>query len=122
VCFDYDPYIETNSGGDALFAPEWTYSLSVSYEVDLGNGLYLTPRVNYSHTDEQFAYLAYSSETDTLDSRDLVHASVTLSDEQWKVELYGTNLTDEEYVSGQYLSTEFYGAPREYGVRFGVSF
>lgn len=122
VCFDYNPFVETNSGGDALFAPEWTYSLSVSYELDLGNGIYLTPRVNYSHTDEQYAYLAYSPETDTLESRDLVSASLTLTNDVWKVELYGTNLTDEEYVSGQYLSTEFYGAPREYGLRVGASF
>ncbi|GAB3104029.1 TonB-dependent receptor [Aestuariicella hydrocarbonica] len=122
LCFDYAPYQQTTSGGDALYAPEWTYNVSVSYEFELGKGLFLTPRFNYSHVDEQFTYLAYSKVSDTLESRDLVNASVTLTNDQWKVELYGTNLTDQEYVSGQFGTTEFYGAPREYGVRLGASF
>nr|WP_277345729.1 TonB-dependent receptor [Pseudomaricurvus alkylphenolicus] len=122
LCFDYGDFVQSTSGGDALFAPEWTYNLSIGYDHDLGNGLLLTPRFNYAHVDEQYTYLAYSSESDTLQSRDLISASLTLTDERWRLELYGTNLSNEKYVSGQFLTTEFQGAPREYGVRLGVNF
>ena len=36
--------------------------------------------------------------------------------------LVATNLADKEYVSGQSGNNEFYGAPREYGVRASVRF
>jgi iron complex outermembrane receptor protein len=38
------------------------------------------------------------------------------------VEAYGTNLSDETYVSGQFGNNQFYGAPREYGVRASIKF
>lgn len=122
VCFDYGPFVETTAGGDALYAPEWTYNLSVSYEFALSGGLYLTPGINYSHIDKQYSYLAYSPVSDVLASRDLVNASIALTDDQWKITAYGSNLTDEEYVSGQFGITEFYGAPREYGLRLSMTF
>jgi len=37
-------------------------------------------------------------------------------------EVYGTNLADREYVSGQMGSNEFYGPPREYGMRVRFNF
>ncbi|WP_158078593.1 TonB-dependent receptor [Microbulbifer mangrovi] len=122
VCFDYGPFMETTTGGDALYAPELTYNLSVSYEYTLDGGLYLTPQISYSHIDRQYSYLAYSPESDALASRDLLNASISLTDDQWKVSAYGSNLTDEQYVSGQFGITEFYGAPREYGLRLSIAF
>lgn len=122
VCFDYTPFVEQTSGGDALYAPEWTYNLTASYDINLANGWYLTPRVQYSHVDKQFTYLAYSPVSDTMAARDIVNASLSLASEQWKVEIYGTNLTDEEYVTGQFFGTEFFGPPREYGLRASLRF
>jgi iron complex outermembrane receptor protein len=40
----------------------------------------------------------------------------------WSVQGYGTNLADKTYVSGQFGNTEFFGAPREYGVRVRKQF
>lgn len=122
ICFDYGPFLETMAGGDALYAPELTANLGVAYELFLDNGYALVPRLDYSWTDEQFSYLAYSPVSDTLESRSLLNASVSYSNETWMLELYGRNLTDEEYVSGQFDTTEFYGAPREYGLRLGMNF
>ncbi|TXS91895.1 TonB-dependent receptor plug domain-containing protein [Parahaliea maris] len=121
-CFDYSLFVVETDGGNALFAPEWTYNLALAYDLNLPGGMLLTPRLQYSHVDEQFTYLAYSPVSDVLDARDLLNASLTLAGERWTAEIYGTNLTDEEYVSGQFLTTEFYGAPREYGVRVGFRF
>jgi iron complex outermembrane receptor protein len=38
------------------------------------------------------------------------------------VEGYGTNLANKKYVSGQSGNNEFYGAPREVGVRVSTRF
>ncbi|MBD8545151.1 hypothetical protein [Sphingomonas sp. CFBP 8760] len=40
----------------------------------------------------------------------------------YQIEAYGTNLGDKDYVSGQTGNNEFYGAPRQYGVRASVNF
>ena len=40
----------------------------------------------------------------------------------WAVEGFVNNLTNKEYISGSAGNAEFYGAPREYGVRTSVRF
>jgi len=37
-------------------------------------------------------------------------------------EIFGTNLTNKEYSSGQDGDNEFYSAPRQYGARLKVTF
>ncbi|TXS90237.1 TonB-dependent receptor [Parahaliea maris] len=125
-CFDYTPFIVDSAGGSMLNAPELTYTLGVEYTFDVFNGATLTPRLNYGYVDEQWVNLAYQ-DVDLLDSRGLLSALLTLQTDKWRVQAYGRNLTDKEYVSGQYLSiasggVEFYGAPREYGVNFSYDF
>ena len=109
-----------------LYAPELTYTLGAEYTFQMGNGATLTPRINYGYVDEQWVNLAYEK-VDLLESRGLLSALITYQTDSWKVQAYGRNLTDKEYVSGQYLSiaaggVEFYGAPREYGLNFSYYF
>ena len=55
-------------------------------------------------------------------ARHLLSAQLTLGFNDWTLEGYATNLADKEYISGQSGNNEFYGAPREYGVRASVRF
>jgi iron complex outermembrane receptor protein len=123
-CFDYGPFIQTTSGGPNLYSPKWTYNAGADYTFALGSDMTLTPRVNYSYVGPRFAYIAYSPVSDRIDGHGLVSALVTLRKGSWNVEAYGTNLTDEQYVSGQAAASrnEFYGAPRQYGLRVGMTF
>lgn len=122
-CFDYAPFIQTTGGGPNLYAPRWTWGGGVEYELPLGGEMSLTPRVNYAYVGEQFTYIGYSPLSDRLNSRGLLSAIVTLKvNDKMKIEAWGTNLTDKEYVTGQLNSNEFYGAPREYGVRLHMMF
>jgi iron complex outermembrane receptor protein len=122
TCFDYSPYLQTNSGGPNLFSPKWTYNAGGEYSLAIGNAT-LTPRVNYAYVGPVFTTLFYSPITDRLAGRGLLSALVTFRRDSWTVEAYGTNLTDKEYVTGQSGgNNEFYGPPREYGVRVGVDF
>jgi iron complex outermembrane receptor protein len=124
VCFDYGPFLVTTTGGPNLYSPEWTYNLGAEYTFELGNDLTLTPRVNYAYMGSRYSYIAYSPVSDRLESNGLVSAVVTLRAGNWSVDAYGTNLADKEYVAGHASASlnEFYGAPREYGLRVGYTF
>lgn len=121
VCLDYTPYMRSTGGGSALFSPKWTFNLGARYDLQVGNAK-ITPSVNYSYVDKQFSYIGYSPISDILPSRGLLSARLGVALNNFLVEVYGTNLTNKTYVSGQGVSTEFFGAPREYGVRLRVDF
>jgi iron complex outermembrane recepter protein len=123
-CFDYAPFIITTAGGANLYSPEWTANVGVDFEIDIAPETTLTPRINYSYMGSRFTYLAYSPVSDRIGSFSLLSALLTLRKDAWFVEAFGTNLTDERYVSGQASAStnEFYGAPRQYGVRAGFAF
>ena len=122
-CFDYAPFIQTTGGGPNLYAPRWTWSGGVEYEIPLGGEMSLTPRVNYAYVGEQFTYIGYSPLSDRLNPRGLLSAILTLRlSERLRVEAWGTNLTNKDYITGQLNSNEFYGAPREYGVKLNITF
>jgi iron complex outermembrane receptor protein len=55
-------------------------------------------------------------------SRGLLGARLGVQKGDLLVEAYGTNLTDAEYVSGQFGNNEFYGSVREYGMRVRFDF
>jgi len=123
TCFDYTPYEQDASSGPNLFSPRWTFNAGVDYTFNLADQWSLKPRLNYSYVGSQWASLAYSPQTDYLPSYGLVSANLRLdAPHNWYVEAYGTNLANKTYVSGQFGNNEFFGAPRQYGVRLGASF
>ena len=112
------------SGAEIPFAPNFTGNVGVSYDVHLGDYV-LTPRVDYSHIDSTQAAL-WDTPLVTLPERDLVNAQIALvpSSERWSAVLWGTNVTDKEYISGiQNNATLYYAAPPgQYGLRFKYNF
>jgi iron complex outermembrane receptor protein len=107
-----------------LYSPEWTYNGGAEYAIRFGNGATLTPRVNYSYVGSRFSYIAYSPVSDRIGAYGLVSALLMFRMGDWQVTAYGTNLADKEYVSGHASASrnEFYGPPREYGLRVGWDF
>jgi iron complex outermembrane recepter protein len=121
-CFNYTPYIQNTTGGTSLYAPGWTWNVGAEYRIPVGDGT-VTPRVNYSRVGSQYTSLFYNPITDLLPAYGLLSAQISYETAGGlRLELYGTNLTKEYYVSGQNGNNEFYGAPREYGVRLGFKF
>ncbi|MEO9131746.1 MAG: TonB-dependent receptor [Sphingomonas sp.] len=121
-CTDYTSSIVTAGGGPNLFSPKWSYNVGVQYEVKLAGDSVLTPRLNYAYVGSRWTNLVYNPGLDYLAGRGLLSAQLSLRVKQWTVEAYGTNLTNRAYVSGQSANNEFYGPPREYGVRFSARF
>ncbi|MCW2413307.1 MULTISPECIES: TonB-dependent receptor [unclassified Sphingobium] len=121
TCIDYTPFLRTTGGGSNLYSPKWTYNLGARYDLWVGD-VKITPSVSYAYVGPQWTYIGYSPISDRLPSRGLLGARLGVQKGDLLVEAYGTNLTDETYVSGQFGDNEFYGAPREYGVRVRYDF
>ena len=121
-CTDYAPFLGAAGGGPNLFSPTWSYNVGIDYEFGIRDDISLTPRLNFAHVGPQYAGYFYARQFDYLHARNLVSALLTLRMKKWSLEGYGTNLTNRIYVSGITGNNQFYGAPREYGVRASVRF
>lgn len=123
-CHDYSGDYQSLSGATNLFSPELSYNLSLDYAFQLSNGATVTPRIGFSHIDEQFASLFQDGDYFRIDEHDLTHVSVTLQTDAWMLQAYCNNCGDEEYVTSVGLggATVVYGDPSTAGLRFNVRF
>ncbi len=126
-------------GATMPFAPEWSGSLSATYEWDFSGNLVGRFNIGAKYMGD------YNTGSDLdvekhQDSYTVVNARVGIgrADKRWMVELWGTNITDAEYVQvgfdgplqnlfpdpGNPFNTynAFLGAPRMYGVTFRVRY
>ena len=101
-------------------APDVSYNIGIDYAFPFGNGT-LTPRLDYSYTDDNYSNLD-QQDFNKQDERKLTNISLTYEDENWTVQAYINNLTDELYVASARLQQVLYGNPRTYGVRAKYSF
>ncbi len=120
-CTDYTPFLINTTSGPNLFSPKWSWNASLGYRVETGNAV-ITPRINYAYLGPQFTYIAYNPVRDRIAGRGLLSASVNVELGKFELQFYGTNLTDKTYAIGQTARAQFYGAPREFGMRAKVSF
>ena len=109
--------------------PEWTGSLSASYEFDLGPGS-VFPRIDIAYQSESFMD-AVNTASLKQDAYTLINASLAYRPENgpWEFKVFGKNLTDEEYFVGDFadLPDQGYaeaaiGRPLEWGVSLAVEF
>ena len=126
-------------GATMPFAPEWSGSLSATYEWDFSGNLVGRFNIGAKYMGD------YNTGSDLdvekhQDSYTVVNARVGIgrADKRWMVELWGTNVTDAEYVQvgfdgplqnlfpdpGNPFNTynAFLGAPRMYGVTLRVRY
>lgn len=132
---EYDEYLVERpppgadfSGNTLNHAPENMYNLGVQYDRDLSRGA-LTARVDYVRRGDSYFDRA-NTDFDLQEAYGLISANIRYEQDSWFVALYGKNLGDEEYVTGQIINPPFncgcrtvgVGEPRTYGVTVGMSF
>lgn len=114
------------SGNSLPRAPDFSATAALTYRADLGRGGALTARGEYQYTTgvpfdpfARFEQPAYG----------LLHANLRWStpDDRFSVNLYGRNLTDDEYrlteFSSNYTtSLRVWAPPRELGLQLGFDF
>jgi iron complex outermembrane receptor protein len=127
-------FFRTERKNDTLsFAPEWSASLSATYEQPIGNSLLLRGNIGARYTSE-YNTGSNLDPRKIQDAMTLVNARLGFgaADEKWMVELWALNVTDEEYYqvlfdatlqgsstapgASQSTLNGFLGAPRTYGV------
>jgi iron complex outermembrane receptor protein len=118
--------------GDPLTnAPEFSYSANLDVDIPVTEG-FLTFNLNYGYKDD---YSLFPGIASVQESFGLLGTNLTYESDEgdWKVSLFGTNLTDEEYgniimdiggSSGAALGFRMVepGRPREYGVALTYNF
>jgi iron complex outermembrane receptor protein len=129
-------YTEVGAAADAVYvgapfaqAPEWTTSLSVAYTADLASGATLTPRFDYTWTDDYTLATDYRNQN-YQQAYGLLNFRLTYDapDARWQLALFGTNLTDEYYMSSGFYSESnqlnfvTLGRPREVGASLSFTF
>lgn len=111
------------SGHPQTYAPNFTLNFGARYVIRLAGGNTLTPAVNYAHISREWATLFDNADLgDHLEDRNLLNAQLAFQHRDWTVTGYGTNLTDQHYVSAIISGIRFAGAPRQYGIRLAKSF
>ncbi|MEM9842461.1 MAG: TonB-dependent receptor, partial [Pseudomonadota bacterium] len=114
--------------GNALpGTPETTFNFGAEYtwEGVMGGNFDIRVRGDYYYQDSAFSRI-WNTERDVLESWDNVNLSIQLvnTENDWAVEVFGKNITDEEVVTGAYLTDDssglftnvFLNEPATYGV------
>ena len=104
------------SGRQAPLAPPWTANVGAQYVFELGDGRTLTPRIDYSYVDGQWA-TPYQDVGDFLPARNLVNATLAYVADPYKVTFYATNAFDSHYIIATNVGLRYAGNPAQYGVR-----
>jgi iron complex outermembrane receptor protein len=111
------------TGRPTSYAPEFTANIGGQYIFHLANDITLTPRLDYSYTDTQWATLFEDTALgDRLPTRHILNAQVNLEHQGWLLTAYSTNLTDSEYIAAVNSGLRYAGPPRQYGIRLRKSF
>ena len=110
--------------------PEWSGVLSGQYTMSLENWGELTGRLDYAYQSKTY-YDIENSPLIIQDGYGLLQARIDLesSDGKWAASVFGTNLTDERYITAGIdrvsvlgFAQVHYGRPREWGVSFKYNF
>ena len=111
------------SGHAQTYSPNFTFNVGAQYNIHLGGGDVLTPRVNFGHISPQWATLFENPALgDRLSSRNIVNAQLALTHGNYVITLYATNLTNDQYVGALNSNLDFAGPPRQYGIRLLKTF
>ncbi|WP_444916972.1 TonB-dependent receptor [Microbulbifer sp. JMSA003] len=137
---DSNPELYRNLKGNELpVSPEYSFTINYDHTFELAHGGAIIPFISVHWEDE--SYLTFwnvdkhdfpvgdtSAFDDSRDSFWMINASIKYvsPDDQWNVEAYGYNLTDEVipyYAEGSdALVSGPFSTPANYGVRFNYNF
>jgi iron complex outermembrane receptor protein len=110
-------------GKEQTYAPNFTFNIGAQYIFHVGDGDTLTPRLNYGHVSSQWATLFENAALgDRIGERNIFNGQIAWIHGDIVATLYGTNLTNEQYVGALNSGFRFEGPPRQYGVRVMKTF
>jgi iron complex outermembrane receptor protein len=126
-CFDYlnsAAFVDL-AAADNLYSPELTWSMSMDYAFELGNGAMLRPRISFSYADTAYTALFQADNYYQTEERELLNFSISYERDAWAAYVYCNNCTEETYITTavvQEPSRIVYSSPRTVGLRFRYDF
>jgi outer membrane receptor protein involved in Fe transport len=127
----FDGFAVDLEGNKLPGAADWTLSLGAEYTMEFGSGWFATARADYYKQTETFARI-YNSDADKIQGWENVNATLTVANDAMglSVEAFVKNATDEEAITGSYLTDDssglfrnaFFTEPRTYGVAVSKRF
>lgn len=121
------PVYEDYSGNKLNHAPEYMFNIGAQYELALWGGD-ITTRLDYARRGDTY-YDRANGPFDKQEAYGLINANVRFERDNWYVAMYGKNLGDEDYVTGQIINPPFncdcrtvgVGEPLTFGLEVGYS-
>jgi outer membrane receptor protein involved in Fe transport len=112
-------------------APTYKFAIGAQYSFHLGGGMTLIPRADLNYTGNSYASI-FNNHIDRLPGYEVVNAQLQLNgrDDRWFVRAFVQNLTDNDAITGQYVTDQSSGLftnvftiePRRYGLAVGFQF
>jgi iron complex outermembrane receptor protein len=113
------------TGNQIPGSPEFSANLGARYTLPLDSGAEFSAQLNYYWQDEFYSRV-FNGVVDTVEEWDVWNSSLryTAADNRWFVELWGRNLANDDFVTGQYRidpssglgTNQFLLEPRTYGL------
>jgi iron complex outermembrane receptor protein len=118
-------------GNELALSPELSFKIGAQYTFNFGNGMRLTPRVDYYWRDDFYGRI-YNKPIDRIESWDLLNAQVDLTsaNDSWYLRAFINNIMDDDNITGMYVTDASSGLftnvfalePQTYGVAIGFRF
>lgn len=119
------PTDDVIEGSELAFAPSFQANLRARYEWALANGWLAHVQPQLVHSDDSISDVIEINKV-AIDGYTMAHFSTGVSDDEWRVELFVDNLTDERAeMSNNFVFDRervTVSRPRTWGVRVGVDF
>jgi iron complex outermembrane receptor protein len=118
------------NGNRLPFSPEWTVALGASYDIRAGGDVTVTPRVDYRYQSRTF-FSPFNLPFEQQAPYGLLSARLIVAGVAQGVtfQVYGENLTDQEYytfgqnaLGAQGVAYSYIGRPREFGALVSLAF
>ena len=119
------------SGNQLSRSPEWKFTFSAEYDIELGDYGRLTPRVQYTWQDDTY-YRVFNRDFDEQDDFHKTDLKIvwTSPEERWTAEAFVENIEDETVKQNILIGSQitgspplaWYNEPRFYGFRVGFRY
>lgn len=114
------------SGGTLAQSPEWSHNLLAKYEWIVSENLMMDVAVDYSYQDETSGGVLAENATESFSTTN-IRWGLGSDDGEWRLTLWGRNVTDEYYYpaaykggNGPYVRSA--GLPRTYGINITYNY
>jgi iron complex outermembrane recepter protein len=115
-------------GTTSPYSPRWTLNGGVQYAMNLGNFGTLSPRLQWSHVNTQWASV-FQNGSSVQPGHDIVDAQLTWDpNHAWELQALVSNLANKTYIASQVFNTSganggtIYGDRREFIARIAYHF